>query len=261
MSPGDLFPEANRPSLSAIPRSKVYTTIRMFQNVGGVLIHNSEVSVRPGFFQRCGVGFSTAAASLDAKQVRLHGGAPPGQQFHANPGTGFENLALLAADDAGVFFGCFKKRENVGAVEARHPAQCGDRGTHLSALQRAEKSDGHSGGARHLRQRQSTASAQSAEALPGVRSSFVGRGYHSLPLQFVHDGRGIQTARAAQKDGALQQANVRLGIHAVATGGALRRDQPQNFPGAKRRRRDPYTAGNFANTQRPGRGAYSRFAV
>ena len=28
------------------------------QNVGGVLIHNSEVSVRPGFFQRCGIELS-----------------------------------------------------------------------------------------------------------------------------------------------------------------------------------------------------------
>jgi hypothetical protein len=28
------------------------------QNVGGVFTHNSQVSLRPGFFQRCGVALS-----------------------------------------------------------------------------------------------------------------------------------------------------------------------------------------------------------
>ncbi len=41
-----------------VHRSAVLFQCRFFQNVGGVLIHNTQVSLRPGFFQRCGVELS-----------------------------------------------------------------------------------------------------------------------------------------------------------------------------------------------------------
>jgi|HubBroStandDraft_1064217.scaffolds.fasta_scaffold13530_3 hypothetical protein len=45
-------------SFPALQRWVNFVTPSGLQKVGGVLTHNSQVSLRPGFFQRCGVALS-----------------------------------------------------------------------------------------------------------------------------------------------------------------------------------------------------------
>lgn len=63
------FPALKRRAIFARPPGYSYPPLRGYsyslfliprdpQNVGGVLTHNSQVSVRPGFFQLCGVALS-----------------------------------------------------------------------------------------------------------------------------------------------------------------------------------------------------------
>ena len=46
------------------------------------------------FFAFVCVGFTAAAAGLDAKEMRLHGFVAPGKKFHANAFGGFEDAAF-----------------------------------------------------------------------------------------------------------------------------------------------------------------------
>ena len=46
------------------------------------------------FFAFMGIRFTTAATGFDAEKVRLHGGIAPGEEFHADVRTGFEDFAL-----------------------------------------------------------------------------------------------------------------------------------------------------------------------
>src|SRR5882762_5536151 len=91
------------------------------------------------------VGFTAAAAGLDAEEVRLHGGIAPGQQLHANAFGGLEDFALRGANYAGVVGGRFKEGKNVGVVITSDAAEGSDGSAHLSAFERAEKADGDVG--------------------------------------------------------------------------------------------------------------------
>jgi hypothetical protein len=53
-----------------------------------------------------------------------------------------------------------------------------------------------------------------------------------LAFQNMNDGGGIQAFGAAQKNGALQQADVRLGVQTVAALRTVRRNKAERFPGA-----------------------------
>jgi len=66
----------------------------------------------------------------------------------------------------------------------------------------------------------------------------------------VHDGGGIQAARAAQENGALQQADVGFGVHAVTALGALWRNEAEGFPGAQCGRGNRKPAGHCGNAQK-----------
>jgi len=68
-----------------------------------------------------------------------------------------------------------------------------------------------------------------------------------LFFQDVHDGRGIQAAGTSKKDGALQKADIGIGVQPVAAFGALRNDQAERFPGAQGRGGDANALGDFAD--------------
>ena len=131
--------------------------------------------------------------------MRLHGGTAPGEQFHAYARRGFQNFALCTAHHARIFLRSLEKRKDVGAIKACDAAERGNRGARLSAFESAEKADRYARGTRHLGQRQATTRAQTAEALSRQRRRFCGRGDHALPLEFVHNGRGVQPPRAAKR--------------------------------------------------------------
>jgi len=154
--------------------------------------------------------------------VRLHHRVSPGKQLHAHIRSGFEDFSLIRAHQARIIAGSFEERKNVCSVEARDAAQRGNRGAHLSALERAEKTDGDTGGASHLRQRKAAAGPQPAEALPGQEPALRRSGDNSLALEHVNDRGGIETPRAAQENRALQQAHIGFGEEAVATSRTLR---------------------------------------
>src|SRR5579862_2909076 len=48
------------------------------------------------------VGLAAARLRRNAKQVRLHDGIAPGEQFHAHPTPGLQNFALRGADQVRV---------------------------------------------------------------------------------------------------------------------------------------------------------------
>lgn len=167
------------------------------------------------------VRFAAASAGLDAKQVRLHDGIAPSEQLHAHAGTGFQNFAIGGADEPGIFSHYFEKRNNIGFIKTRDAAQGGDGGAHLSALEGAEKPDGYASGACDLGKGKATMHAQTAKALSGDRGSFRRSGDDSLFFQDMDDGRRVESSGAAQKNRALEQADIGFGVLAIAAEGAL----------------------------------------
>ena len=61
----------------------------------------------------------------------------------------------------------------------------------------------------------------------------------------MNDGRRIQSARPAKKDRSLQHADIRFGVEAVATFGALRSDEAERFPGTPSGGRDAEALRDF----------------
>jgi len=201
------------------------------------------------FFAFVGIGLAAAAARLDAEEMRLHRGVAPGEEFHAHAFGGFENLTLRGMDDAGVFLGGLEERKDVGAVVAGDAAKRGDGGTHLAALERTEESYGDAGGAGYLGKRELATKAEAAEALSGGDGVFGGGRNHSLALEDVDDGGGVQAAGPAEEDGALQKPEVGFGVETIAALRALRGDEPEGLPCTERRGRDAHAAGDFADAQ------------
>ena len=203
------------------------------------------------FFAFVGVGFAAAAAGAHAEEVRLHGGVAPGEEFHADAGSGFENFALGRAHETGILFRGFKKGKDIRAIETCDAAKRRDRGAHLAAFKGAEKTDGDAGGAGDLREREAAAGAQAAETLAGKALGIFCRGCGgvALALEDVHDGGGIEAAGAAEKNGPAQEAHVGVGVFAVAALGALRSEKAEGFPVPQRGRRNAQTASDFADAQ------------
>src|ERR1700747_1387320 len=185
------------------------------------------------FLAFVGIGFAAAAARLDTKQMRLHGGVAPGEKFHAHAFGGFEDFAFSGLDQFGIVLCRFEEGKNIGAIVARDAAQRADGSAHLAAFESAEKTNGNAGGASNLREEKITALAQTAKTEPRRSGIFGGRN-NSLFLEDVNDRGGIQSAGSAKEDGAFQQAYVRFAVKTVTAARALRRDEAERFPGAQR---------------------------
>ena len=65
----------------------------------------------------------------------------------------------------------------------------------------------------------------------------------------MDDGGGIKAARAPKKDSALKKAYVRRTVKTVTAARALRNNEPERLPGAKRGGRDADAARDFADTE------------
>ena len=100
-----------------------------------------------------------------------------------------------------------------------------------------------------MSEREAAFGTQTAEALTGKLGTIGRRGHDALLFEDVDDSGRIESARAAKKQSALQEAHVSFGIHAVTALGALRRDQSKSFPGAQCGRRDAQTAGHLGDAQ------------
>lgn len=209
-------------------------------------------------FAFVGVGFAAAAAGLDAKEMGFHGSVSPGEEFHADTRLGFQDFALLGANQTGIFTGGFEKGKNVGAVKAGDAAKSGDGGAHLAALEGAEEANGNAGGASDLGQRKAAARAQAPEAGAGGKSAFGGDGNDALAFENVDDGGRIEAAIAAKKNGALEEAHVILGVKTVTALRAARFDEAEGLPGAESGGRNAHAAGDFADLKEGTGGASSR---
>src|ERR1700676_3388866 len=155
------------------------------------------------FLALMGIGFAAAALRLYTEKMRLHHRVPPSQQFHADSGIGLENFSLLGPHKAAILAGSLEQRQNIGAIKLGDTPQRGHRRTHLPALQRTEKADGHPRGASYLRERQTAAHTQAAKALARKVGSFSGQSNGALTLQHMHNRRRVQSARAAEEQRAL----------------------------------------------------------
>src|SRR5256884_20514 len=196
------------------------------------------------------VGFAAAATGFDAEKMRFHRRVSPGKKFHAHVRRRLQDFSLIRAHQARIIAGSFEEGKNVRAVKARDAAQRGDRGAHLAALESAEKSDRHAGGASYLSQRKAAPRTQAPETLPGMKRILRRSSDNSLALEYVDDGSRIETASPAQKNRTLQQAHIKLSKEAVAAPRALRRDQAQGFPGAQSGRRYAHAASHLADAQK-----------
>ena len=143
------------------------------------------------FFALVRVGFAAGATGLDAEEMRFHGGVAPGEKFHADLGTGFEDLALGRANKVLSVTVGFKHGEDIGFVKTRDALKCGDRGTHLAALEGAEKTYGNFCSASDLGERQAALDAQTAEALAGRLERIGGSGDDTLFFEDVYNRGGI----------------------------------------------------------------------
>ena len=205
-------------------------------------------------FALVSIGFATAAPWFNAEQMRLHGGVAPGEELHADFGTGFEDFALGRTDKDGSIAIRFEKGHDVGFVETGDSTQSRDGRTHLAALESAEKTHGNTGGASHPGERETAFQTQTAETLAGRLPGIGGSDGDALFLEDVHDRGGIEAAGAPKKNGALQKANIRFGVEAIATPGTLGSDQAKCLPGAQGRGRDAQPLGDLGDAQQPSGG-------
>src|SRR5581483_4325772 len=89
----------------------------------------------------------------------------------------------------------------------------------------------------YLRQRESSAGAQTAQAQADAPSRPVRGGAHqSLAFEHLHDRRSVHAPNAAQETCALEQFHILAAVQAVATGGPLRTRQSQTLPRSDYRR-------------------------
>jgi len=104
------------------------------------------------FFAFVGVGLAAAAARLDAEEMGFHGGIAPGQQFHADGRTAFQDFAIRRTDERRGIAVRIEEGQEIRLEEPGNALQSGDGGTHLAAFQRAEEAHRDAGGPRHLGQ-------------------------------------------------------------------------------------------------------------
>jgi len=206
------------------------------------------------------VRFTAAAAGFDAEEMRFHGFVAPSEKFHANALGGLKDTAIARRNKAGVFLGVVKKRKKVGAIKARDASQSGDRGAHLAAFEGAKKTNGDACGPGDLRERKIAFLAKAAEALAGRENALGGNGDNALAFENVNDGGGIETARPAKENGALQEADIFIGVEAIFALRALRNDETEGFPSSQSGRRNADAASHFADAkERLGRMRFECF--
>ena len=134
---------------------------------------------------------------------------PQASSSMRTPWAGFEDFPFGGADVAGIGFGGVEERKNVDAIEAGDAAQGGNRRAHLRAFESAEESNGNSGGCGDFGERKRACCKRSLR-----RRWPTGLGLRLLPsfekplAEQMHDRRGIHAASAAEKLGALEQADV-----------------------------------------------------
>jgi hypothetical protein len=134
-----------------------------------------------------GVGFSAAASRFNSEKVRLHGGVAPGEQFHTNVRTGFQNFALGRANERRSVPVGFEHGQNVGFIETRDASKGGNRGAHLPTLECAEETHGNLRGVSDLREGESALDAQTPETLTERLARLGTSGNDSLLLQNMHN--------------------------------------------------------------------------
>jgi hypothetical protein len=199
------------------------------------------------------IGFAAAAARLDAEEMRLHGSVAPREKLHTHFRVGFENFAVRGTNERGGVAVGIDQRDDVGFVETRDAAQRGDRGTHLAALERAEKADGNISGASNLGEGKATLHAKATETLAGRLPRVRRSNGESLLFQNMHDGGGIEATCASKKNGTLQQTHIGLRVQAITAFGAPGGDEAERFPSAQSGRRDAETASHFGDAQETAR--------
>ena len=202
------------------------------------------------FLALVSIGFPAIAAWFDAEEMRFHSGVAPGEQFHTDIGTGFENLAIGGMHESGGVAIGFEKRKKIGFVKTCDAAKRSDGRAHLPAFQCAEKTDGYAGSTSDLCERKIALKAQATKTLAGRLARVGGNNGKPLLLQNVNNGGGIQSAGAAKKDRSLQETNVGFGVETVAALGTLRSDEAKSFPGTQSGRRDAEASSDFRDAQK-----------
>jgi len=195
------------------------------------------------------VRFAAAAAGFNAKKMRLHGHVAPSQEFHADFRAGLQNFAVRWTDERRSVAVGLEKREEIGFVEARDATKSRDRRAHLAALECAQKAYGDAGGAGDLGEGQAPLLTQASKTLTGRLARIGGSNRKPLFFQNVNNGCRIQAPRAAKKDGALEQANVRFGVQSIAAQGTLGGDETERLPRTQSRRRDAQSLRNLGDAQ------------
>ena len=188
----------------------------------------------------------------DAKQMRLHQRVAPRQQFHAHAGAGVQNFALglasrgpdsLPTDQTAQECSCGKIAPVVRNV-ATDALIC----SRSSALRNPTETPAARATCESeypLRKRMRRKRAPTGLALGRV----IRGGKHALFSQQMHNRRSVQSARAAQKLRALQDAHVALRVEPVLTACPLRRNQSQRLPGPQYRRRNTHHLRHVADAQ------------
>jgi len=202
-------------------------------------------------FSFMSIRFAAAAAGFDAKQMRLHCGVAPSEQLHTDGRAGLKDFTLGRTNKGLGVPVRLEHRQDIRFIKTRNAAECGDRRAHLAALESAEEADRDAGSAGDFGKREAAARAQTTETLAGRLQGVGGDADDTLFLENVYNRSGVQAAGPAKKNGALKQADVGFGVHAVAAFGAPRRDQAECFPGAEGGGRNAEAAGHLGDAQEP----------
>lgn len=197
------------------------------------------------------VAFAASGRRRDTEQVRFHHRVTPRKQFHADSGAGFEDLALLRTDAAGIRLRRIEEREDVLFVEAGEAAERGNGGAHVAALEGAEEADGDTSGFCHASERVAAGEAQAPQA--GANWAGLGltdsRAENALRFEQMDNGGSVHAARGAEELGALEEAEVGVRVKAVMAARTDGRDEAQIFPRAEHRRGYANHVRNVADAQ------------
>lgn len=183
-----------------------------------------------------GIRFAAPTTGFNAEEMRLHGFVTPREEFHADALCGFQDAPIALRDETRIFLGVVEERKKIGAIEAGDTGQGGDGSAHLATFESAKESDGDSGSASDLRKREIAFLAKASETLARRENAFRGNRDNALAFEDVNDCRGVESARAAKKNRALQNADVFISVETVFALRALGNDEAERLPGAKRGR-------------------------
>ena len=142
----------------------------------------------------------------------------------------FGHSALRAQATKSVLDGVYTEAQATRGAETYKTActRC-----HLATLKGTEKADRNPGSPGDLGERKPAARAQPPKSLTRNLRHIRGSCDQTLLFEHVNDGGGIESAGAAEENGALQETHVGFRIHAVTTLRALRRDETESLPCAQ----------------------------